>query len=179
MMEVPQLWSVLFFMMLITLGIDVTFADVETIATSIIDHFKFRSGQKSAVVAGICAAGFLLGLSMVTQGGLYMFTLIDSTAFSWNLLLFALLEVLLAAWIYGVDPFFKNLEEMNIRLWGPVKWYWIVCWKFVTPAILGILGRNSTEFQYKPCTRNPVLEGLFITCCSRSIARLSDLFVVL
>ena len=162
MMEVPQLWSVLFFMMLITLGIDVTFADVETIATSIIDHFKFRSGQKSAVVAGICAAGFLLGLSMVTQGGLYMFTLIDSTAFSWNLLLFALLEVVLAAWIYGVDPFFKNLEEMNIRLWGPVKWYWIVCWKFVTPAILGILGRNSTEFQYKPCTRNPVLEGLFI-----------------
>ena len=43
MMEVPQLWSVLFFMMLITLGIDVTFADVETIATSIIDHFKFKN----------------------------------------------------------------------------------------------------------------------------------------
>ena len=139
LMELPQLWSILFFMMLITLGIDVTFADVETISTSIIDHFKFRNRQKSMVVIGICVAGFLLGLSMVTQGGLYMFTLIDSTAFSWNLLLFALLEVTLVAWIYGIDPFFKNLEEMNIRLWSPVKWYWIVCWKFVTPIILSIL----------------------------------------
>ena len=139
MMEVPQLWSVLFFMMLITLGIDVTFADVETIATSIIDHFKFKNRQKSVVVVGICVVGFLLGLSMVTQGGLYMFTLIDSTAFSWNLLLFALLEVVLVAWIYGIDPFFKNLEEMNITPWGPVRCYWVVCWKFVTPAILGVL----------------------------------------
>ena len=73
------------------------------------------------VVIGICVVGFLLGLSMVTQGGLYMFTLIDSTAFSWNLLLFALLEVVLVAWIYGIDPFFKNLEEMSISLWGPIR----------------------------------------------------------
>ena len=135
MMQFPHLWSIIFFMMLITLGIDFNFANVETIATSIIDHIKSLNQRRGLVVMVICALGFLLGLSMVAQGGLYMFMLIDRTTFSWNIMLFALVEVVLVAWIYGLDHFFDRLEEMNIRLWGPLKWYWIVCWKVVTPGM--------------------------------------------
>ena len=139
MLEFPQLWSLLFFMMLISLGIDFNFANVETIATSIIDRFKSLNQRRGLVVMLICSLGFFLGLSMVTQGGLYMFTLIDHTTFSWNIMLFSFLEVVVVAWIYGIDPFFTCLDEMNILLSKPIKWYWIVCWKFVTPVTLGVL----------------------------------------
>ena len=144
-MQFPHLWSILFFMMLIALGIDSNFANVETIATSLIDHIQLLRQRRGLVVMVICAFGFLLGLTMVAQGGLYMFMLIDYTTFSWNIMLFALVEVVLVSWKYGIYNFFGCLEEMNIKLWSPLKWYWIICWKFVTPVVLFILFITSVS----------------------------------
>ena len=45
-----------------------------------------------------------------------MFTLFDASAPSWNLLLFVLLEVVVVAWVYGVDRFLDNMGEMDIKL---------------------------------------------------------------
>ena len=145
MMQFPHLWSILFFMMLITLGIDSNFANVETIATSIIDHIESLNQRRGLVVIVICAFGFLLGLTLVTQGGFFMFTLIDYTTYSWNIILFALVEVVLVSWKYGIYNFFECLEKMNIKVWSPLKWYWIICWKFVTPVVLFILFITSVS----------------------------------
>ena len=68
-----------------------------------------------------------------------MFTLFDASAPSWNLLLFALLEVLIVSWIYGVDRFLENMEEMNIKLGFLTRIYWKLSWKFITPMILSLL----------------------------------------
>ena len=68
-----------------------------------------------------------------------MLDLIAGAAFSWNVLLIALLEVLVVAWMFGADTFWDNIEEMGIRRRPFVKWYYIVCWKFITPLILAIL----------------------------------------
>ena len=144
-MQFPHLWSILFFMMLVALGIDFNFANVETIATSLIDHIHSLHQRRGLVVMVICAFGFLLGLTMVAQGGLYMFMLIDYTTFSWNIMVFALVEVVLVSWKYGIYNFFECLEEMNIKLWSPLKWYWIICWKFVTPVVLLILFITSVS----------------------------------
>ena len=85
-MPIPQLWSILFFLMLITLGLDSMFIVVEVIITSIMDHFKQTlGGYKYLVVIGTCFAGFLLGLSMCTSSGFYVFQLMDRTCASWNL----------------------------------------------------------------------------------------------
>ena len=51
-----------------------------------------------------------------------MFTLFDASAPSWNLLLFVLLEVVVVAWVYGVDRFLDNMGEMDIKL-GKVTRY--------------------------------------------------------
>ncbi len=134
-----QFWSFLFFFMLLTLGLDSMFTFVETLTTAVMDHFKELRKYKSFVVIATCLVGFVFGLSMVCSGGMYMFTLIDSTCASWNILLFAFLEVFLVAWMYGADKFVGNLEEMGIRLWGPIKWYWILCWQVITPGILIVL----------------------------------------
>ena len=75
-MPVPQIMSFLFFLMLITLGLDSMFTYVETIITCIMDHFQKLIPYKSCVVVSVCLVGFTFGLSMCTSGGIFMFELI-------------------------------------------------------------------------------------------------------
>ena len=53
-----------------------------------------------------------------------MFDLIDSTCASWNVLVFAIIEVTLVAWGYGADNFLANIKEMGMNLPTPMKMYW-------------------------------------------------------
>ena len=91
------------------------------------------------VVFGTCTACFILGLSMVTKGGIDMLKLIRNATFSWNHLFIALLEIVVVGWIYGAYRLWDNVEEMGITRHPLIKWYWIICWKFITPLILIIL----------------------------------------
>merc|ERR1712038_1979616 len=138
-MPVPQLWSFLFFFMLLTLGLDSMFTFVETVTTAIMDHYKWLGPHKHWVVIGVCGAGFILGLSMCAQGGILMFTLIDATCASWNILVFAIIELILVSWLYGVDNFLDNIREMKMNLPKPVEWYWKICWTVVTPLLLTLV----------------------------------------
>ena len=49
----------------------------------------------------------------------------------------AFLELIIISWFYGVDGFFKNVEEMKIKIPGFMKIYWKTCWLFITPALIG------------------------------------------
>ncbi len=163
-MAVPQLWSTLFFFMLITLGLDSMFTNVETLTTALLDHFKTLQKHKEMVVVGTCAVGFLLGLSMCFSAGVYMFTLIDGTCASWNILLFAFLEVTTVAWLYGVDRFFGDIRQMGMRLPSIIKWYWKICWLFITPLILGVLVVwkfvETADVSYGDKVFPPCIQGL-------------------
>ena len=136
---VPQIMAFLFFLMLLTLGLDSMFTLVETLTTCVMDHFRELAPYKPFVVIVTCILGFVGGLSMCTDGGLFMFDLIDGTCATWNLLLFAFLELVLISYIYGVERFLKNIKEMGMNLPRCVKFYWKTCWCFITPFILSLL----------------------------------------
>ena len=91
------------------------------------------------VVVGTCTICFILGLPMVTKEGKDMLELLDGAAFSWNVLLIALLEVIVVAWMYGADTFWTNIEDMCITKRSNIRWYWIICWRAITPLILTVL----------------------------------------
>ena len=148
-MPVPPVWSFLFFTMLITLGLDSQFTMVETITTAVMDQWPQTRAHKGKVVIGACALGFLLGLSCCSRGGIFMFSLIDSYASSWGLLICAVFEVILVMWVYGFDKFFKNIEEMGIKIPLVLKGYWGIMWVVITPCIL-LLVLILTFVQYGP-----------------------------
>ena len=68
-----------------------------------------------------------------------MFDLFSECSAGWNVLLFSLLEVILVAWLYGVDNFLNNIKEMGINLPRPMLLYWKICWKFITPTLLFVV----------------------------------------
>jgi len=158
-MPFPPIWAFLFFTMLITLGLDSQFTMVETITTAIMDQWPKTRAHKGKVVIGACVAGFLLGLTCTSRGGLFMFSLIDWYASSWGLLICAITEVLLVMYLYGWRNFMDNIEEMGIRIPLVLKGYWLLMWMVVTPIVL-ILVFVMTFVQYSPAYSSSLLSGL-------------------
>ncbi|KAJ8266349.1 hypothetical protein GJAV_G00129390 [Gymnothorax javanicus] len=80
-MAVAPLWAVLFFIMLLCLGLDSQFAMVEVMVTSLLDASRGAIlrylKHKEFVVLAICSAAFLLGIPHVLQVGIYVFQLMD------------------------------------------------------------------------------------------------------
>lgn len=64
---VPQLWSVLFFVMLFVLGIGSSVAMIETILTSIKDQFSYAQQHKGKTALAFCVIYFLFGLPLTTD----------------------------------------------------------------------------------------------------------------
>jgi len=148
-MPVPQLWSFLFFFMLITLGLDSQFTMTETITTAVMDQYPHLREHKGKVVIGASVIGFLMGLTMCTNGGLFMFELINWYSASFGLLVCAITEVILVMWVYGHQRFFDNIAEMGIKIPMVLKGYWLAMWKVVTPLVLFFV-LIMTFVQYTP-----------------------------
>ncbi|OAF64601.1 hypothetical protein A3Q56_07682 [Intoshia linei] len=108
-MPLPQIWAVLFFVMLITLGMDSQFTLIETIATSVMDSSPKMRNYKTILFAVLCSILFLPGLIMCTNGGSYVLTLMDTYIGSWNLLLLAIFECICIGYVYGTENFSKDL----------------------------------------------------------------------
>ncbi|EDO43180.1 predicted protein, partial [Nematostella vectensis] len=112
--------------------IPVQFGAIEALATGIIDEYpaKLRA-KKWLVLLGLCVALGLLGLSCITQGGMYVFNLFDYQAAGLSLLFMVLLENVYIAWIYGMDRFSNDIEVMT----GQKPYIWVtLCLKYITPA---------------------------------------------
>ena len=69
MMPAAPLWSVLFFVMLFTLGVDSQFGMLETGVTALVDEFHFlRKGRRKVIVVGVVSVVlFLLGLPQCSR----------------------------------------------------------------------------------------------------------------
>ncbi|XP_072540655.1 sodium- and chloride-dependent GABA transporter 2-like [Salminus brasiliensis] len=136
LMPLPQLWAIFFFIMIIFLGLDSEFVYHEALVTAISDMYPsfFQIGHRRKILLLlICVVSFLVGLLMVTEGGLYVFQLFDYYACSgMTLLAFAILQSICVGWVYGADRLYNNIEDMiGYRPWPHMKY----CWKFVTPII--------------------------------------------
>ncbi|XP_022667481.1 sodium-dependent neutral amino acid transporter B(0)AT3-like [Varroa destructor] len=126
-------WSVLFFMMLFTLGIDSQFGTLEGVVTSIVDLKLFPNLRKELLTGSICALSCVLSMIFAHGAGNYAFTLFDNFAGSFPLLIIALGETISIAWIYGLKRFNDDIELMTGVRPG---FYFNVCWKFLAPVTM-------------------------------------------
>jgi len=131
---VPQLFAVLFFLMLITLGFGSATGLISNIITVVCDAFP--SFPRAAVTAVISSLGFLSGLLYVTPGGQALLELVDYYGGSLLVLTLALAEIIAIAWVYNVNNVLADLSMMlNIRL----GLYWKLCWSLVIPSCLAFI----------------------------------------
>ncbi|XP_024915349.1 sodium- and chloride-dependent creatine transporter 1 [Cynoglossus semilaevis] len=154
LLPVSPLWAALFFFMLLLLGLDSQFVGVEGFVTGILDLFpgKYQHRYKREIAVAICCSlCCIIDLSMVTEGGMYVFQLFDYYSASGMTLLWqAFWECVVVAWVYGADRFMDDIARMiGYRPFFWIKW----CWLFVTPCVcMGIFLFHL--INYKPLTYN-------------------------
>ncbi|XP_068196443.1 sodium- and chloride-dependent GABA transporter 3-like [Antennarius striatus] len=136
LMPLPQFWTVCFFLMLILLTVDTHFVMVESIFTSVSDLFPkcLRAPVKHEIFVLISCISFcLLHLPLVTEGGLYIFQLIEyygATRVCMNVM--AISECVAVGWIFGADRFSNIIEDMTGQR---PSVFFSLCWKFIIPLL--------------------------------------------
>uniref|UniRef100_A0AAY4B357 Transporter n=1 Tax=Denticeps clupeoides TaxID=299321 RepID=A0AAY4B357_9TELE len=157
MMPLPTFWAILFFIMLLLLGLDSQFVEVEGQITSLVDLYPsfLRKGYRSAFLLNIAALNNSVVSSLSHQGGMYVFQLFDYYAASGVCLLWvAFFECIAVAWVYGADNFYDAIEDMIGYRPNPwMKW----CWTVITP-LLCVGCFVFSLVKYKPLTYNKVYE---------------------
>lgn len=156
-MPLAPLWSVLFFIMLFLLGLDSEFVGIEGFVTAIVDLFPqhLRRGyRKELFTAFVCAVWYLIGLSMVTEGGMYVFQLFDSYSGSGSVLLLVVIcESLAIGWLYGRRRFYSDMERMmGFRINPWIGW----CWCFFAPMFCAFI------FIFNLVTYTPLSYGKYV-----------------
>uniref|UniRef100_A0AAR2LI51 Transporter n=1 Tax=Pygocentrus nattereri TaxID=42514 RepID=A0AAR2LI51_PYGNA len=146
MMPLPTFWAILFFIMLLLLGLDIVCKSLGTPGeiTCFVDflcEYKDTSSTQNTL--------------HIFNGGMYVFQLFDYYAASGVCLLWvAFFECVAVAWVYGADNFYDAIEDMiGYRPNGWMKWSWTL----ITP-VLCVGCFVFSLVKYKPLTYNKVYE---------------------
>ncbi|HID92521.1 MAG TPA: sodium-dependent transporter [bacterium (Candidatus Stahlbacteria)] len=126
------LFGVLFFILLLTLGIDSAFSQVEPFVAGFVDKWKIK---KRWTLPLVCIFGFLVGVLFTTRGGFYWLDIVDYFTCTFGLTLVGFLECIAIGYIYKTHRLREYVNEVSEFRIG--KW-WDVFIMIVTPAILGV-----------------------------------------
>lgn len=144
LMPFPWLFSALFFLMFLSLGIDSAFSIIEPINAAILD--KRPHAKVSHISAWICFAACLAGIIYTTQAGLYFLDIVDHFVTSYNLMLVGIVQAVLGGWIYGAEPLRQCINEISD--W-PVGRWWSFSIRWIIPIVLTMLFFTQLSIDLK------------------------------
>lgn len=166
---IASLWSILFFLMIIMLGLSTQFVTIETVITAVMDeNISVFRGKRIVVLFLVCSVLFFLGLPLSTQGGIYVLTLIDEYAAGFATMINGIFMCIAIGWVYGVRQFCSDIKQM---IGHSVGYWWKAMWKVISPIIItfiiifSAIGYKSLSDEYGSQSYPPWSEilGFIIT----------------
>ena len=127
-----EIFGILFFLMLITLGIDSAFAFVEAFVTGLKD---IGVDGKSALHA-TCLFIFLGGILFTSGSGLFWLDIIDHFLNNFGLITVGIMECIIVGHLIRIE---EIVDHSNSTSEIKIGRKWIYCIKYVTPIILGAI----------------------------------------
>lgn len=134
LMPFASVFSVIFFLTLISLAIDSAFSIVESISTVLCD--KIKKAKREIIAGVVCVFGFLAGIIYTTNAGLYFLDIVDHFLTNFSLIAIGILECIVIGWIFGAKKmreFFNTVSDFKIGRW------WDISIKFITPIVLIVI----------------------------------------
>lgn len=134
-MPASPIWSVLFFCMLLTLGMGSMFGTLEGIITPFYD-MKIVPFRKEIMTAMICGFCFLFGIIFTQRSGQYWLQMFDNYCATLPLLLIGFCELVGVSYIYKIERFEDDIQYM---LGFRPHLYWKICWRYISPGLIIII----------------------------------------
>ncbi|XP_061436739.1 sodium-dependent serotonin transporter-like [Lethenteron reissneri] len=130
-------FAVIFFIMMVTLGLDSTFGGLEAIVTAVTDEFpRVFSRRRGLLLLLVVFTCFLGSLSTLTQGGAYVVKLLEEFGTGVAIIAVVLFESIAVSWFYGVRRFSSDIKDM---LGFTPGLFWQVCWAAFSPIFLSLI----------------------------------------
>lgn len=98
-------WAIIFFSMLVTLGVDSAFGYIDYMMEFFLDSFPviLTKMRKEAFCLIVCGTCFICSLMFVTDSGYYVFNMFDSYACGVSLYFCLIMECIVIGWIFGIE----------------------------------------------------------------------------
>ncbi|GAA53643.1 sodium-dependent dopamine transporter, partial [Clonorchis sinensis] len=93
-------WSIVFFLMLLTLGLDSSFGGSEAVITALSDEYPILAHHRELFVLFLFSFYCIIGTLESTQGGIYFFHLFERMCVEYPILLAVFCETVCISWIY-------------------------------------------------------------------------------
>nr|XP_043908966.1 sodium-dependent neutral amino acid transporter B(0)AT1-like [Solea senegalensis] len=130
-------WSVLFFFMLLCLGISTLFGNIEGVVVPLRDLNVFpKKWPQEAVTGTTCFLAFIISLVFAQRSGLYWVTLFDNFAGSIPLLTIGFFELIAVVHVYGID---RLNEDLKFMIGYKPSIFWQISWRFISPIIILVI----------------------------------------
>ena len=133
LLPIAALFGVVFYIALLTFGIDSAFSMIEPITSGIHSKWKITKAKATAIM---CTLGFFASLIFTTGSGMYWLEMLDHFISNFGLVAVGLVECLILGWVFSLHRLREHANKTSDVLIG--RW-WDVLIKFVIPAILIIL----------------------------------------
>ncbi|XP_018424357.1 PREDICTED: sodium-dependent neutral amino acid transporter B(0)AT3-like isoform X3 [Nanorana parkeri] len=142
-----QVWAILFFIMLFTLGLSSMFGNVEGVLTPILDLKIFPKSVPVEAISGlICLISFLFSLIFTMGSGNYWLQIFDTFTGSLTLLIVVFCEVIAVTYVYGIERFSEDIKWMTGRR---PNIYWQATWRFISPLLMGAMFLSYIVVQFR------------------------------
>ncbi len=127
-----NVFSAVFFIALLLLGIDSAFSITEAALASLIDKTGWK---RISVLTGLTVVGFSVGLLFATRAGLTWLDTVDGIVNegTWGIMFVGLVECLVIGWCFDIGKLREHANKNSDWKLG-VWWEWSI--KIVTPIIL-------------------------------------------
>ncbi|XP_077467836.1 solute carrier family 6 member 4a [Stigmatopora argus] len=133
-MPAATFFAIIFFLMIIMLGLDSTFAGLEGVITAMLDEFpNILVKRRECFVFGLVCICYLGALSTLTYGGAFVVKLFEEYATGPAVITVVLLEVIAVSWFYGTTRFCNDIQLMLGFYPGC---FWRICWVAICPSFL-------------------------------------------
>ncbi|MEF8847744.1 MAG: sodium-dependent transporter [Candidatus Thermoplasmatota archaeon] len=128
-----EFFGIIFFIALLTFGIDSAFSMIEPINAGINKKWRISKTKTTAI---ICIIGFTISTIFATGGGFYLLEILDTYVANFGLVSIGLIECLILGWIYPIKKMTAHANKTSDLKIG--KW-WEILVKYIIPTILIIL----------------------------------------
>ncbi|XP_021536762.1 LOW QUALITY PROTEIN: orphan sodium- and chloride-dependent neurotransmitter transporter NTT5 [Neomonachus schauinslandi] len=126
-------WSILFFLLFLTLGLSSMIGIMQGILTPLQDTFSSSRKYSKLLTVVVFVLMFLCGLFFTRPSGIYCIRLLSEYWMVLPITIIIILENIAVGWAYGARRFLEDLAIM----WGPpaspiIRWLWA----FLSPVVL-------------------------------------------